>query len=118
MLPLFTSAPDSFDSGILLGPSGMGQIAPDPGPGGAFNPHNPTAILFPYHEKLGPSNTRNYLNVLAQLGVVVFMFVVGLEVRESSYYRNAPDSSPRAPHLLLSSSSRPPTTNPDDATTS
>lgn len=59
----------------------MGQVSPDPGPSGLPNPENPTAVLFPYHEKYGPSNTRNYLNVLAQLGVVVFMFVVGLEAR-------------------------------------
>lgn len=65
--------------GILLGPSGMGQANPDVK--GVPNPNNPTAILFPVFEKMGPSNTRNYLNVLAQLGVVVFMFVVGLEVR-------------------------------------
>ncbi len=37
-------------------------------------------MLFPVHCPNGPSNIRNYLNVVAQLGVVVFMFVVGLEV--------------------------------------
>ncbi len=49
-------------TGILLGPSALGAL-----------PGNPTIHLF-------PPLARPTLNVLAQLGVVLFMFIVGLEV--------------------------------------
>ncbi len=73
-------------AGILLGPSGLGL--PHACPKGyasaqsACDPENATLLLFPTNTPYqnGPSNIRNYLNVCAQLGVVVFMFVVGLEV--------------------------------------
>jgi Kef-type K+ transport system membrane component KefB len=47
--------------------------------GAPCDARNPTLMLFPTHTPWhkGPSNIRNYLNVCAQLGVVVFMFVVG-----------------------------------------
>ena len=73
----------------MLGPSGMGQPHACPTgssdvtsmyPAGApCDARNPTLMLFPTHTPWhkGPSNIRNYLNVCAQLGVVVFMFVVG-----------------------------------------
>jgi len=79
-------------AGILLGPSAMGLAYPCPTgstaptsryPAGApCDPRNPTLKMFPTHtpHQGGPNNIRNYLNVCAQLGVVVFMFVVGLEV--------------------------------------
>jgi Kef-type K+ transport system membrane component KefB len=49
-------------SGIMLGPSLLGRIAP-----GAF-----THLL--------PSSVAPFLGVLAQLGVIVYMFLVGLEL--------------------------------------
>ena len=91
-------------AGILLGPSGLGQSHPCPtgnnAHGSPCDPANPTLLLFPTHTPFwnGPSNIRkcacaarfsppacsrsrpacgSYLNVLAQLGVVTFMFVVG-----------------------------------------
>ena len=79
-------------AGILLGPSGLGQQYPCPtGSTGVTSlyPHgapcdarNPTLILFPTFTpfQAGPNNIRNYLGVCAQIGVVLFMFVVGLEV--------------------------------------
>ena len=79
-------------AGILLGPSAMGLAYACPTgssapttryPNGApCDERNPTLVLFPTHTPYqgGPNNIRNYLNVCAQLGVVVFMFVVGLEV--------------------------------------
>lgn len=99
----------SGHAGILLGPSGLGQSRPCPtgnnANGSPCDPKNPTLLLFPTYTPFdnGPSNIRkcvllglrtaggaaadapaprccSYLNVLAQLGVVVFMFVVGLEV--------------------------------------
>lgn len=83
---------NSHPPGILLGPSGLGQRYPCPTgstaktslyPNGApCDERNPTLLLFPTYAPFqnGPSNIRNYLNVCAQLGVIVFMFVVGLEV--------------------------------------
>jgi len=68
----------------ILYPCPTGSTAPTSQyPNGApCDPRNPTLKLFPTHTPYqgGPSNIRNYLNVCAQLGVVVFMFVVGLEV--------------------------------------
>eukprot|EP00292_Cryptomonas_paramecium_P005112 CAMPEP_0113681268 /NCGR_PEP_ID=MMETSP0038_2-20120614/11880_1 /TAXON_ID=2898 /ORGANISM="Cryptomonas paramecium" /LENGTH=429 /DNA_ID=CAMNT_0000599941 /DNA_START=109 /DNA_END=1394 /DNA_ORIENTATION=+ /assembly_acc=CAM_ASM_000170 len=49
-------------AGIVLGPSALGQI-----------PGNIPNILF-------PAEVRIFLNVCAQLGLIIFMFVVGLEV--------------------------------------
>jgi Kef-type K+ transport system membrane component KefB len=49
-------------AGILLGPTLLGRL-----------PGNPTDDLFP-HE------VRPFLTVLAQLGLVIFMFIVGLEL--------------------------------------
>ena len=83
-------------AGILLGPSALGRPYACPTgstaattlyPSGApCDPRNPTLVLFPTHTpcQSGPSNIRNYLNVLAQLGVVVFMFVVGCVFRSTS----------------------------------
>ena len=82
-------------AGILLGPSALGRPYPCPTgstaattlyPSGApCDPRNPTLVLFPTHTPCqnGNSNIRNYLNVLAQLGVVVFMFVVGCVFRST-----------------------------------
>ena len=50
-----------FVAGILLGPSLLGWLAPQ-----GF------ALLF-------PADTRPYLSLLAQLGLVFYMFLVGLE---------------------------------------
>src|SRR5262249_26226399 len=49
-------------AGILLGPSLLGRLSPDA-----------MAFLF-------PSATLPYLGVLAQLGVILYMFLVGLEL--------------------------------------
>ncbi len=49
-------------AGILLGPSFLGWIAP-----------HAEAYLF-------PSNSLGFLNALAQIGVIVFMFLVGLNI--------------------------------------
>ena len=49
-------------AGILLGPSFLGWIAP-----------HAMAYLF-------PSNSLGFLNALAQIGVIVFMFLVGLNI--------------------------------------
>jgi Kef-type K+ transport system membrane component KefB len=49
-------------AGIILGPSVLGQI-----------PGNIPALLFPL-------DIRIFLNVCSQLGLIIFMFVVGLEV--------------------------------------
>jgi Kef-type K+ transport system membrane component KefB len=49
-------------AGILLGPSLLGRLSPDA-----------MAFLF-------PSTTLPYLGVLAQLGVILYMFLVGLEL--------------------------------------
>ena len=49
-------------AGILLGPSLLGQF-----------PSNPSVGLFPLV-------VRPYLNVVAQIGLVIFMFIVGLEL--------------------------------------
>lgn len=49
-------------AGIMLGPSFLGRIAP-----------HFSAYLF-------PSNSLGFLNALAQVGVIVFMFLVGLNI--------------------------------------
>src|SRR4051812_48789302 len=49
-------------AGIMLGPSLLGALPGD------------------LDTKLFPPDVRPYLNVLAQLGLVLFMFLVGLEV--------------------------------------
>src|SRR4051794_9368393 len=49
-------------AGILLGPSLLGRVAPDVA----------ATIL--------PSHSAPYLGVIAQLGVVLYMFLVGLEL--------------------------------------
>src|SRR5579871_753962 len=58
-------------AGLLLGPSFLGHISP-----AAMN------SLFPIHG-LGP------LYALSQVGLVLFMFLVGLEARPSSIRRSA-----------------------------
>ena len=58
-------------SGILLGPSLLGRLAP-----GAEH------YLF-------PDSARPALGVVAQLGVVLYMFVVGLEFDAGSLRRRA-----------------------------
>lgn len=52
-------------AGIVLGPSLFGLLAP--------------AIA----EQLFPSVTAPYLNILAQIGLILFMFLVGLELNSS-----------------------------------
>ncbi len=49
-------------AGILLGPSFLGWIAPH------------------FEAYLFPSNSLGFLNALAQIGVIVFMFLVGLNI--------------------------------------
>jgi len=49
-------------AGLLLGPSLLGKF-----------PHDPSLGLF-------PMVVRPYLNVVAQIGLVIFMFIVGLEL--------------------------------------
>jgi Kef-type K+ transport system membrane component KefB len=68
-------------SGILLGPSLLGRLAP-----GAEN------YLF-------PESARPALGVVAQLGVVLYMFVVGLEFDAGSLRRRA------APFVFISQAS-------------
>jgi len=69
-------------AGILLGPSALGRPWPCPTGSAPCDSRNPTLVLFPTNAPCasGPNNVRNYLNVLAQLGIVVFMWIVGLEV--------------------------------------
>jgi Kef-type K+ transport system membrane component KefB len=68
-------------AGILLGPSLLGAVAP----GGE-------AFLF-------PASTRPTLTVIAQIGVILYMFVVGLEFDPASLRKRA------APYLLTSQAS-------------
>ncbi len=49
-------------AGLILGPSLLGLL-----------PGNPSAALF-------PMIVRPYLNVVAQMGLVIFMFIIGLEL--------------------------------------
>jgi Kef-type K+ transport system membrane component KefB len=58
-------------AGIVLGPSVIGAL-----------PGNPTEFLI-------PGDTRPFLNVLANLGLVVFMFLVGLELDLQSLRRRS-----------------------------
>jgi Kef-type K+ transport system membrane component KefB len=68
-------------SGILLGPSLLGAVAP-----------GIEAFLF-------PASARPALGVVAQLGVILYMFVVGLEFDAASLRRRA------APYVLTSQAS-------------
>ena len=68
-------------SGILLGPSLLGAVAP-----GA------EAFLF-------PASARPALGVIAQIGVILYMFVVGLDFEPGSLRRRA------APYILTSQAS-------------
>ena len=52
-------------AGLLLGPSLLGLF-----------PGNPTEVLF-------PDDVRPYLTVIASLGLIIFMFIVGLELDTS-----------------------------------
>ena len=58
-------------SGILLGPSLVGRLAPG------------------VEQYLFPDSARPALSVIAQLGVVLYMFVVGLEFDAGSLRRRA-----------------------------
>ena len=58
-------------SGILLGPSLLGRVAPG------------------FEEYLFPISARPTLGVVAQLGIVLYMFVVGLEFDAGSLRRRA-----------------------------
>ena len=68
-------------SGILLGPSLLGRLAP-----------GVEAYLF-------PESARPALGVVAQIGVVLYMFVVGLEFDAGSLRRRA------APFVFISQAS-------------
>ena len=71
-------------AGILLGPSLLGRIAPD-------------AYLF-----ILPPEVAPFLGVLAQLGVIIYMFLVGLELNPDSFAgRFTPPLRPRTPASLL-----------------
>ena len=59
-------------AGILLGPSLLGKVAPG------------------LESALFPGSARPALSVIAQLGVILYMFVVGLEFEPSSLRRRAP----------------------------
>ncbi|MEY2831461.1 MAG: hypothetical protein RLZZ574_719, partial [Cyanobacteriota bacterium] len=48
-------------AGIMLGPSLLGLIAPD------------------FAASLFPASTLPYLDILAQIGLIFFMFLIGLE---------------------------------------
>jgi len=65
-------------AGILLGPSLLGRFAP-----------GVESVIF-------PANARPALGVIAQLGVVLYMFVVGLEFDPSSLRKRA------APFIVVS----------------
>jgi Kef-type K+ transport system membrane component KefB len=58
-------------AGVLLGPSLLGAVAPE-------------AQLF-----LFPPDSRPVLNVVAQLGIAVYMFLVGLDFRSDDFKSNA-----------------------------
>jgi Kef-type K+ transport system membrane component KefB len=68
-------------AGILLGPSLLGALAP-----------GVEAFLF-------PESARPALGVIAQIGVILYMFVVGLEFDPSSLRRRA------APYVVISQAS-------------
>src|SRR5690349_24976900 len=57
-------------AGVLLGPSLLGAIAPQ-------------VQLF-----LFPPDSRPVLNVVAQLGIAVYMFLVGLDFRSDDFKSN------------------------------
>src|SRR5579871_4331404 len=61
-------------AGILLGPSCLGALAPDA-----------TAFLF-------PADVTGHISILAQLGVVLYLFVVGLELDTDLVARQGFDS--------------------------
>src|SRR5579871_6820398 len=77
-------------AGIMLGPSLLGWIAP-----------RVSAYLF-------PSSSLSYLNALSQLGVILFMFLVGLGIDPSELKRHGHSAlltshvSITAPFLLAS----------------
>jgi Kef-type K+ transport system membrane component KefB len=58
-------------AGVLLGPSLLGALAPE-------------AQIF-----LFPPDSRPVLNVVAQLGIAVYMFLVGLDFRSDDFKSNA-----------------------------
>ena len=57
-------------AGVLLGPSLFGLLAPDA-----------QAWLFPWDKTQGSRDTQSYLFPASQLGLALYMFVVGMEFR-------------------------------------
>jgi Kef-type K+ transport system membrane component KefB len=57
-------------AGVLLGPSLLGWLAPDL-----------QAWLFPWDRTQGTRDTQSYLFPVSQLGLALYMFVVGIEFR-------------------------------------
>lgn len=69
-------------AGILLGPSLFGLIAPDV-----------AAAIF-------PAETISYLNVLSQIGLIFFMFLIGLEL-DPKYMKNQLESALLISHVSI-----------------
>lgn len=68
-------------AGVLLGPSLLGLVAPDL-----------QAWLFPWDRTQATRDTQSYLFPVSQLGLVLYMFVVGMEFRVdvvASHFRSS-----------------------------
>ena len=65
-------------AGILLGPSLFGLVLPEW-----------QAWLFPWDKAQGTRDTQSYLYPIAQLGLALYMFIVGLEFRVETVRKHA-----------------------------
>ncbi len=61
-------------AGVILGPSLLGGLAPD------------------LQHFLFPSESRPLLNAVSQLGIAIYMFLVGLDFRSEDFKSNAPSA--------------------------
>jgi Kef-type K+ transport system membrane component KefB len=59
-------------AGVVLGPSLLGAMAPE------------------LHQFLFPADSRPLLHAVAQLGIAIYMFLVGLDFRSDDFKSNAP----------------------------
>ncbi len=64
-------------AGVLLGPSLLGLLWPEA-----------QAALFPWDKSQASRDTQSYLFPASQLGLALYMFVVGLEFRMDLIRRN------------------------------
>jgi Kef-type K+ transport system membrane component KefB len=61
-------------AGVILGPSLLGSLAPE------------------VQQFLFPPESRGTLNVVAQVGIAIYMFLVGLDFRSDDFKANAPSA--------------------------